>query len=245
MNSNPKLTDDQLTPADFNKSIPEISPPLPETAENNEKLRQMDAIVNVFLERCRADIEKDVLNAEINEEKSRYLKKNIANCSYLKENVNISNFLCENVNPMDKNVAKCKDTKSDKFTQWYFNGDEIRTILRYSLLKQNDICRHFQISRSKFASLLQSKVVLPEITKFIANKIGVNTPAELREHYDMIPDEVKKAVRLDARISRPMKPGITIPSEVMQAAKELGKLAEVFNIAQIRDAEKNNYYKAF
>ncbi len=234
MNNNPKLTDDQLTPADFDKSIPEISPPLPETAENNEKLRQMDALVDSYIAECNAEIEKNAKNAEKKAQNWENTGTNGNNWENTENNGKIREQMGNNGNTKEQKGQKSTSTKNaNSVHSWCFDGEVIRTVLRFSLLKNLEIYGHFKISKNKFSSQLRSAVP-PEITKYIAQRLELNTPKELQEYYDNIPEQVKESVRLDGRIYRPIKPGIYIPPDVYWSAREMGRLGEVLAAARAR-----------
>ena len=126
---------------------------------------------------------------------------------------------------MPKNAQNCT---------WNFSGEQIRIILRRSLVKNHELAKAVGISRDKLVYLMRSESFPQEITKVLAQKIGLNSPEELQEYYDNIPEQVKEAVRLDARIYRPLKPGIYIPPDVYWAAREMGKLGDVLAAARAR-----------
>ena len=81
---------------------------------------------------------------------------------------------------------------------------------------------------------MRSESFPQEITKVLAKMIELNSPEELQEYYDMTPKEVRESVQLDGRIYRPIKPGVYIPPEVYLAAREVGKVAELFKASDAR-----------
>ena len=207
---------------------------LPEDAENNEKLKQMDALVASYIAECSAEIEKNAKNTEKNAQNWENTGIYGNNWENTGNNGNIREQLGNNGNTKEQKGQKSTATKNaNSVHSWCFDGEVIRAVLRFSLLKNLEIYQHFKISKNKFSSQLRS-VVPPEITKYIAQRLELNSPEELQEYYDNIPEDVKEAVRLDARIYRPLKPGIYIPPDVYWAAREMGKLGDVLAAARAR-----------
>ncbi len=130
-------------------------------------------------------------------------------------------------------IAESLDKKGQK-RNWYFSGEQIRIILRNSTIKQAEVFNHFNISKGTFTGYLRRETFPPAITKYIAHKLELNTAEELQEYYDMTPKEVRESVQLDGRIYRPIKPGVYIPPEVYLAAREVGKVAELFKASDAR-----------
>lgn len=71
------ITDEQTNPADFDKTILEIAPPLPETTKNNAKLKEMDALVASYIAECNAEIEIKAKNSKNNVPKCANTFQNI------------------------------------------------------------------------------------------------------------------------------------------------------------------------
>ena len=187
----------------------------PENTENNEKLKQMDALVASYIAECYVEAEKKAKNTE----------KNAQISENLHTNAQISTQTHKIARAIPKNAQNCT---------WNFSGEQIRIILRRSLIKNVDLAKAVHISRNKLVYLMRSEAFPQEITKILAQMIGLNSPEELQEYYDNIPEDVKESVRLDARIYRPIKPGVYIPPEVYLAAREVGKVAELFSAADAR-----------
>lgn len=150
MSNKQDITNEQLNPADFNKTIPEIAPTPQETDEISSKLASADAIVSAFLEECRADIEKKAKNTEKIAENWRNKEVIGANRRNKEDNGAIRRNLEENANPKEEFGGKCTNTNYANFVNWYFSGEVLRTILRFSLLKNIEIYNHFKISKNKF-----------------------------------------------------------------------------------------------
>ena len=197
----------------------------PENTENNEKLKQMDALVASYIAECYADAEKNAKNTEKIAQQSENLHTNAQKSENLHTNAQISTQTHKIARAIPKNAQNCT---------WNFSGEQIRIILRRSLIKNVDLAKAVHISRNKLVYLMRSEAFPQEITKILAQMIGLNSPEELQEYYDNIPEDVKESVRLDARIYRPIKPGVYIPPEVYLAAREVGKVAELFSAADAR-----------
>ena len=149
---------------------------------------------------------------------------------FTENNGNLRNF----VNPMEKITENC-GKKQSGILGWIFSGEQIRIILRRSLVKNHELAKAVGISKDKLVYLLRSEIFPMEITKKLASLIGLNSPEELQEYYDMIPKEVKKSVQFDARIYRPLPPPkYTIPLEIIEAAEALGMEDEVYLAAKRR-----------
>ncbi len=193
----------------------------------------MDALVASYIAECYAEVEKKAKNTEKIAENCGIMRNNAENNGNLRKIAENNGNLRKIAKPMNEIAENCGKLQSGVLG-WNFSGEQIRIILRRSLIKNVDLAKAVHISRNKLVYLMRSETFPQEITKILAQMIGLNSPEELQEYYDNIPEDVKESVRLDARIYRPIKPGVYIPPEVYLAAREVGKVAELFSAADAR-----------
>lgn len=90
-----------------------------------------------------------------------------------------------------------------RFAEWEFSGEEIRAIMRFSVvLRRKVLSQMFEISEGTFSRYLHYSVFPSEMTKKIAMLLNIETPEELRAYYDSLPACIKERCKDDQRIDR-------------------------------------------
>lgn len=121
---------------------------------------------------------------------------------------------------------ECEDSLKN-VTNWFFKGSVLRAIIRFSSIRQVELERKIGYSRPKVAKMLQSECVMPKFAKLIAEELEIESPEELQEYYNAIPDKFKEQVKRDGRLKREMKPGVVIPEWELEEARRNGTYTQL------------------